>query len=146
MFTRPEEVVRLAHEIRGDLTIVARARDADHATELYELGATDAIPETIEASLQLAETVLVDIGVPDGLSSSPRSTRSATSFASCCSRPTTRRARGMRSAIERSGASIRAGAYRDAPRKRAGRRRSAPHSLHSPSAIVARVSGAPTLK
>ncbi len=61
-----EEVVRLAHEIRGDLTIVARARDARHATELYKLGASDAIPETIEASLQLAETVLVDIGVPMG--------------------------------------------------------------------------------
>ncbi|MGD9658304.1 MAG: cation:proton antiporter [Methylocystis sp.] len=60
------EIVRLAHEIRGDLTIVARARDASHATELYKLGASDAIPETVEASLQLAETVLVDIGVPMG--------------------------------------------------------------------------------
>ncbi|PPD43931.1 MAG: potassium transporter TrkA [Methylocystis sp.] len=61
-----EEVVRLAHEIRDDLIIVARARDARHATELYRLGASDAIPETIEASLQLAETVLVDVGVPMG--------------------------------------------------------------------------------
>jgi len=61
-----EEIVRLAHEIREDLVIVARARDADHATTLYRLGASDAIPETIEASLQLAETVLVDIGVPMG--------------------------------------------------------------------------------
>ena len=48
------------------MTIVARARDAGHATRLYEAGASDAIPETIEASLQLAETVLVDIGVPMG--------------------------------------------------------------------------------
>ena len=39
---------------------------ARHATTLYRLGASDAIPETIEASLQLAETVLVDIGVPMG--------------------------------------------------------------------------------
>jgi monovalent cation:H+ antiporter-2, CPA2 family len=61
-----EEVVRLAHEIRSDLVIVARARDARHATALYALGASDAIPETIEASLQLAETVLVDVGVPMG--------------------------------------------------------------------------------
>ena len=61
-----EEVVRLAHATRADMTIVARARDARHATRLYELGASDAIPETIEASLQLAETVLVDIGVPMG--------------------------------------------------------------------------------
>jgi CPA2 family monovalent cation:H+ antiporter-2 len=61
-----EEIVRLAHEARADMTIVARARDAGHATRLYEAGASDAIPETIEASLQLAETVLVDIGVPMG--------------------------------------------------------------------------------
>jgi CPA2 family monovalent cation:H+ antiporter-2 len=61
-----EEIVRLAHQERADMTIVARARDARHATQLYELGATDAIPETIEASLQLAEATLVDIGVPMG--------------------------------------------------------------------------------
>ncbi len=61
-----EEIVRVAHEERSDVTIVARARDARHATRLYELGASDAIPETIEASMQLAETVLVDIGVPMG--------------------------------------------------------------------------------
>jgi CPA2 family monovalent cation:H+ antiporter-2 len=61
-----EEIVRLAHEARADMTIVARARDAGHATRLYEVGASDVIPETIEASLQLAETVLVDIGVPMG--------------------------------------------------------------------------------
>jgi CPA2 family monovalent cation:H+ antiporter-2 len=61
-----EEIVRIAHEIRRDLVIVARARDARHATALYALGASDAIPETIEASLQLAETVLVDVGVPMG--------------------------------------------------------------------------------
>ncbi len=61
------EIVRVAHETRGDMVIVARARDAADATRLYEAGASDAIPETIEASLQLAETVLVDIGVPMGL-------------------------------------------------------------------------------
>ncbi|MDE2362371.1 MAG: cation:proton antiporter [Hyphomicrobiales bacterium] len=61
-----EEVVTIAHAARPELTIVARARDAEHATHLYELGVTDAIPETIEASLQLAEALLVDIGVPMG--------------------------------------------------------------------------------
>ncbi len=61
-----EEIVRVAHEARADMVIVARARDAQHATRLYEAGASDAIPETIEASMQLAETVLVDIGVPMG--------------------------------------------------------------------------------
>jgi CPA2 family monovalent cation:H+ antiporter-2 len=62
-----EAVVRAAHELRPDLTIVARARDARHAARLYELGVTDAVPETVEASLQLSESVLVDIGVPMGL-------------------------------------------------------------------------------
>ncbi len=62
-----EIVVEIARKARRDLTIIARARDAHHATRLYALGATDAIPETIEASLQLSEATLVDIGVPMGL-------------------------------------------------------------------------------
>jgi CPA2 family monovalent cation:H+ antiporter-2 len=62
-----EAVVATAREIRQDLTLVARARDAREAIRLYELGATDAVPETIEASLQLSEAVLVEIGVPMGL-------------------------------------------------------------------------------
>ncbi|GJE55941.1 MULTISPECIES: cation:proton antiporter domain-containing protein [Methylobacterium] len=62
-----EAVVQAARAERADLTIVARARDARHATELYEMGVDDAVPETIEASLQLSEAVLVDVGVPMGL-------------------------------------------------------------------------------
>jgi CPA2 family monovalent cation:H+ antiporter-2 len=62
-----EAVVATARELRPDLTIVARARDARHAKRLYELGATDAVPETIEASLQLSEAALVEIGIPMGL-------------------------------------------------------------------------------
>jgi CPA2 family monovalent cation:H+ antiporter-2 len=62
-----EAVVAAARQSRPDLTIVARARDARQAQRLYDLGATDAVPETIEASLQLSEAVLVDIGVPMGL-------------------------------------------------------------------------------
>ena len=62
-----EAVVRAARELRPDLTVVARARDARHAQRLYALGATDVVPETVEASLQLAEAVLVDIGTPMGL-------------------------------------------------------------------------------
>jgi CPA2 family monovalent cation:H+ antiporter-2 len=61
-----EKIVELTRKARPDLTIVARARDAHHASHLYTLGVTDAIPETLEASLQLAEAVLVDIGVPMG--------------------------------------------------------------------------------
>ena len=62
-----EAIVATARELRPDLTIVARARDARHAQRLYDLGATDAVPETVEASLQLSEAVLVEIGVPMGL-------------------------------------------------------------------------------
>ncbi len=62
-----EAVVEAARAERADITIVARARDARHASALYEMGVDDAVPETIEASLQLSEAVLVDVGVPMGL-------------------------------------------------------------------------------
>lgn len=62
-----EAIVAVARELRGELIVVARARDARRAARLYELGATDAVPETVEASLQLSEAVLVEIGVPMGL-------------------------------------------------------------------------------
>lgn len=61
-----EIIVAMIRREKPDITIVARARDAHHATVLYGLGASDAIPETIEASLQLSEATLVDIGVPMG--------------------------------------------------------------------------------
>jgi monovalent cation:H+ antiporter-2, CPA2 family len=66
-FEVAEAVVAATRGARPDVPIVVRARDAHHAARLYELGATDAVPETIEASLQLSEAVLVDIGVPMGL-------------------------------------------------------------------------------
>ena len=62
-----EQVVVAARRLKPDVTIVARARDAEHARTLYGLGVSDAVPETIEASLQLSEATLVDIGVPMGL-------------------------------------------------------------------------------
>lgn len=48
------------------LPILARARDARHAAALYRAGATTAVPQTLESSLQLSEAVLVDVGVPMG--------------------------------------------------------------------------------
>lgn len=65
----PVLVARLARRLRStfpDLAIIARARDTDQAARLYGAGVTDAVPETLEASLQLSEAVLVDIGVPMG--------------------------------------------------------------------------------
>jgi monovalent cation:H+ antiporter-2, CPA2 family len=61
-----DAVVKAVREARADISIIARARDAVHAERLYDLGATNAVPETIEASLQLAEDTLVDLGVPMG--------------------------------------------------------------------------------
>jgi len=63
---RADAVVQAARAEREDLLIIVRARDAAHAAHLYQIGATDAVPETIEASLQLSEAVLVDLGVPMG--------------------------------------------------------------------------------
>jgi CPA2 family monovalent cation:H+ antiporter-2 len=62
-----DEVVKAARALRPDLILIARARDDRHAARLYALGVTDAVPETTEASLQLAENTLVDLGVPMGL-------------------------------------------------------------------------------
>jgi monovalent cation:H+ antiporter-2, CPA2 family len=65
----PVQAVRLTATLRKrfpELTIVARAPDTDHAAELYRAGATDAVPETLESSLQLSEAVLVDLGVAMG--------------------------------------------------------------------------------
>ena len=65
----PVLTARLAKRLRKEhpaLPIIARARDMDHAAALYRAGVTDAVPEALEASLQLSEAVLVDIGVAMG--------------------------------------------------------------------------------
>jgi CPA2 family monovalent cation:H+ antiporter-2 len=61
-----DTLVAGARAERADLLIVARARDANHAAHLYRIGASDVVPETIEASLQLSEAVLVDVGTAMG--------------------------------------------------------------------------------
>jgi CPA2 family monovalent cation:H+ antiporter-2 len=65
----PVAAQRLVRMLRGehpDLPVIARARDTAHAGQLYRAGATHAVPETLESSLQLSEAVLVDLGVPMG--------------------------------------------------------------------------------
>jgi CPA2 family monovalent cation:H+ antiporter-2 len=65
----PVLVSRIVRRLRArapDLPIIVRARDAAHAAELYRAGATHAVPETLESSLQLSEAVLVGLGVPMG--------------------------------------------------------------------------------
>jgi CPA2 family monovalent cation:H+ antiporter-2 len=61
-----EKIVRAARAARPDLLIVTRAQDAREAARLYALGASDAVPDTVEASLQLSEAVLLDLGIAAG--------------------------------------------------------------------------------
>jgi CPA2 family monovalent cation:H+ antiporter-2 len=61
-----DQIVESVRALRSDIVIVARAADEKHARKLYKLGVTDAVPETIEASLQLSEAALVGLGVPTG--------------------------------------------------------------------------------
>ncbi|WP_188054970.1 cation:proton antiporter [Sphingosinithalassobacter sp. CS137] len=65
----PVLTVHLTRRVRNwvpHLPIIARARDSSHAAELYKAGATDAVPETLESSLQLSEALLVDLGIAVG--------------------------------------------------------------------------------
>lgn len=59
-------IVKTLRAAHPKLVIVSRAKDAAHARHLYEIGVNDAVPETIEASLQLSEAALVGLGVPTG--------------------------------------------------------------------------------
>ena len=62
-----DEIVRQVRALRTEVIIVSRARDATHARHLYAIGVTDAVPETIEASLQLSEATLIGLGLATGL-------------------------------------------------------------------------------
>jgi CPA2 family monovalent cation:H+ antiporter-2 len=59
-------IVERIREVRPDILIVSRATDEKHASHLYAIGVTDAVPETVEASLQLSEAALIGLGIPTG--------------------------------------------------------------------------------
>jgi CPA2 family monovalent cation:H+ antiporter-2 len=59
-------IVERVREMRPDVLIVSRATDESHASHLYAVGVTDAVPETVEASLQLSEAALIGLGIPTG--------------------------------------------------------------------------------
>jgi CPA2 family monovalent cation:H+ antiporter-2 len=61
-----DAIVLGVRKLRPDVLIVARARDTEHARHLYAIGVTDAVPETVEASLQISEAALVGLGIPVG--------------------------------------------------------------------------------
>lgn len=58
--------IHAVHGIRRlmpDIRIIARARDEKHALKLLDAGASAVVPETLEASLKLADAVLETLGV-----------------------------------------------------------------------------------
>jgi CPA2 family monovalent cation:H+ antiporter-2 len=57
-----EAIVAAIRAERADVAIVARSRDAPHAARLYQIGATEVVPETLEASLDLARAALLAVG------------------------------------------------------------------------------------
>ncbi len=59
-------VAKAVRSLQPDLPIVARARDPDHAMKLYALGVTEAVPETVEASLHISEAALIASGATLG--------------------------------------------------------------------------------
>ncbi|MBU6234835.1 MAG: cation:proton antiporter [Alphaproteobacteria bacterium] len=58
------KVVEMVKSIDPKMLIVARARDGQHAAELFRLGATATIPDMVEGSLHVAHELLTHIGVP----------------------------------------------------------------------------------
>ncbi|MEQ8825424.1 MAG: cation:proton antiporter [Filomicrobium sp.] len=62
-YAAAEDIVTTAKQLWPDIPIVARARDKAHAVRLLEKGATTVVPETIEASLDLAEVVFAQTGI-----------------------------------------------------------------------------------
>ena len=55
--------VALAHHHWPDLPILVRSRDLSHSHALMAAGATNVVPETLEASLQLSGHVLCALGI-----------------------------------------------------------------------------------
>lgn len=60
-----ERMVKAILDLWPKAIVHARARDGDHAQRLSAVGVINPIPETLEASLQLAGQVLASLGLPD---------------------------------------------------------------------------------
>ena len=62
--TASAQAVASIRQAWPELKIYVRSRDVQHTTELIAAGATEAVPEAIESSLQLAGQVLQALGTP----------------------------------------------------------------------------------
>jgi CPA2 family monovalent cation:H+ antiporter-2 len=60
-----ERMVAASKKLRPEAPVFARAKDAKHAAALTSLGAVGAIPEYVEASLQLGGRLLEALGLPE---------------------------------------------------------------------------------
>lgn len=60
-----EHVIKAIHRDWPHIPIIARASDVSHAANLRASGARSAVPETVEASLELCEQLLTSIGFPN---------------------------------------------------------------------------------
>ncbi|WGZ89837.1 MAG: cation:proton antiporter [Candidatus Thiocaldithrix dubininis] len=61
-----KRIVEAARKKRGSIPILVRTRDDTHMQELEELGATDVLPETLEATVMIVERLLGRLGLsPD---------------------------------------------------------------------------------
>jgi CPA2 family monovalent cation:H+ antiporter-2 len=61
-----EHVVAAARAERPDIPVIVRAHDSEHAVRLFKLGASEVVREVLEASLEIASTVLQALGTPVG--------------------------------------------------------------------------------
>jgi CPA2 family monovalent cation:H+ antiporter-2 len=59
-----ERVLIAARRLSRDLPILVRARDSRHAARLIAQGATQVVPEVLEAGLQLGQLMLQHVGLP----------------------------------------------------------------------------------
>lgn len=59
-----DHVIKTVHRDWPHIPIIARACDVPHAEALRASGARSAVPETVEASLELCEQLLTNIGFP----------------------------------------------------------------------------------
>ena len=58
-----EKAVAAIRYLYLELPIEVRAHDLAHSEKLHQLGATSTVPETVETSLQLGRSTLLDTGV-----------------------------------------------------------------------------------
>ncbi len=66
-FTNPEvalRILRSVRELRGDVPILVRTQDDTRLEELQRAGATEVVPETLEASLMLLSHLLLLLKLP----------------------------------------------------------------------------------